>query len=267
LLSKFYTDYNNHSIPSDEFFPNILENKYDVPRERVQEAIGIILQNGSEAGVLETHGEGKQPVVRLGTIASAPTGSSQHEPFDEKTGEIVPPPKSEGSQSNWQKICFYITPIGDEGTEQRKHSDMMLRHVVAPVFKDLGMEVVRADAIGRSGIITQQVFEHLAYSKICVADLSFGNENAFYELGVRHAFLLPTIQIIRKGDKIPFDVSQGRTIFMDTSDVYTVMDRAESARRELTEHAKHILAKKADGAPEDNPVAIYLPGIKVTLPD
>ena len=31
--------------------------------------------------------------------------------------------------------------------------------------------------------------------------------NAFYELGVRHVCQLPTIQLIQKGDKIPFDVA------------------------------------------------------------
>ena len=99
-----------------------------------------------------------------------------------------------------------------------------------------------------------------------MADLSFSNPNAFYELGVRHVFRLPTIQLIRKGDKIPFDVSQGRTITIDTSDVYTVMDRFDAARRELPEHVKHIQASGNQGSGEDNPVTIYLPGVKVTLP-
>lgn len=63
----------------------------------------------------------------------------------------------------------------------------------------------------------------------------------------------PTIQIIRKGDRIPFDVSQGRTIIVDTSDVYTIMDRVESAKRELAEHVGH-LDDAGDGPGEDNPV-------------
>ncbi len=76
----------------------------------------------------------------------------------------------------------------------------------------------------------------------------------------------PTIQLIRKGDRIPFDVSQGRTIIVDTSDVYTVMDRFESVRRELTEHVKHISLATNEEPSDDNPVNAYLPALKVTLP-
>lgn len=141
---------------------------------------------------------------------------------------------------------------------------MMLKHVVRPVFEAVGFKVVRADEIAKTGIISQQVFEHLAKAKICVADLSFHNPNAFYELGVRHAFLLPTIQLIHRSKKIPFDVSQGRTITIDTADNYMVADHLDSARKTLGEYVKNLLA--GSGGAEDNPVAIYLPGLKVTIP-
>ena len=77
---------------------------------------------------------------------------------------------------------------------------------------------------------------------------------------------LPTIQIIRKGDKIPFDVSQGRTIVVDMSDIYTIMDRIDSARKDLIEHIKNYLDPDDKSKSEDNPVSIYLPGLQVRLP-
>ena len=131
-------------------------------------------------------------------------------------------------------------------------------------MSELGIEPVRADKIAKPGIITKQVIEYIAYSAICVSDLSFNNPNAFYELGVRQAFRLSTIQIIRKGDAIPFDVAQGRTIIIDTSDPYTIMDRFEAARKELKEHVTAII----DGAEkqEDNPIGLFLPGLKVSIP-
>lgn len=165
--------------------------------------------------------------------------------------------------TGWDKICFYITPIGEDGSEQRKHADMMLKHVVRPAFESHGFTVVRADEIAKTGIITKQVFEHVAFSKICVADLSFHNPNAFYELGVRHALQLPTIQIIHKSKNIPFDVSQGRTITIETGDNYMIADHLESARKTLTEYAKNLLSDSS--GPEDNPVSIYLPSVKVTF--
>src|SRR5688572_2458743 len=264
LLSKFYSDYNGHPIPSEIHFPNVLENRFEVPRDRVLEASQIIIENARYAGILEASLDG-QPIIRLSGAGIPIPKARFDELVEEVTESVAVITSTEGI--DWSNICFYITPIGDEGTDIRKHADMMLKHLLEPVCKSMfGMEVIRADKIERSGLITQQVFEQLARASLCVADLSFSNPNAFYELGVRHVFRLPTIQLIRKGDKIPFDVSQGRTITIDTSDVYTVMDRFDAARRELAEHVKHIQASGNQESGEDNPVNIYLPGLKVTLP-
>lgn len=75
---------------------------------------------------------------------------------------------------------------------------------------------------------------------------------------------LATVQIIRKGDKIPFDVSQGRTIKIDMTDVYSVIDSVESAKKELRQHLKHALSAEYKG--EDNPVNTYLPTARVHIP-
>jgi hypothetical protein len=74
------------------------------------------------------------------------------------------------------------------------------------VLKEHNLTAIRADQIAKPGHITKQTVEHIAYSRVCTTDLSFANQNAHYELGVRHAFNLASVQIIRKGDRIPFDV-------------------------------------------------------------
>ncbi len=76
---------------------------------------------------------------------------------------------------------------------------------------------------------------------------------------------LASIQIIRKGDKLPFDVSQGRTIVIDTSDVYTLLDRIESAKKELDEYVRTIVTN-TNSIVDDNPIKIYLPDIKIVMP-
>lgn len=261
LLSRFYTDYNGHLLPSHDLFPNVLERKYDIPRDRVEEAASVIVANAEYAGLLRKDGE--RQFISLEGVSTVVT-PAEITPLDE-TGS----PRGyalAATPGEWESICFYITPIGEDGTDIRKHSDMMLRHLIEPVLSPLGLKVVRADKIEKAGLITQQVFEHLVFARLCVADLSFGNPNAFYELGIRHFCMLPTVQVIRKGDKVPFDVSQGRTITVDTSDVYTVMDKFDSARKELAEHVKNCLQTKSGTPGEDNPLITYLPGIKVSLP-
>lgn len=260
VMSKFYSTYNGHAIPASNHLANLLESRFEVPRDRTAEAIELIMENARYAGILEPGPSEGTNIIRLtGAFEGTPEGSGDQ--GTDTAADKVPVQVAD----EWEKICFYVTPIGEEGTEERKHADLMLKHLLTPVFKELNLGVVRADAITRSGIITQQVFEHLAKARLCIADLSFSNPNAFYELGVRHVCQLPTIQIIRKGDKIPFDVSQGRTIIIDTTDRYTLIDRIESAKRELTEHAQNALSSAASGN-EDNPVSVYLPDLKVKLP-
>jgi hypothetical protein len=75
---------------------------------------------------------------------------------------------------------------------------------------------------------------------------------------------IATVQIVRKGDKIPFDVSQGRTIKIDMTDVYSVMDSVDSAKKELLQHLKHCVSSDYKG--EDNPVNTYLPDVEIKIP-
>lgn len=251
IPAMIYSDYNGRPLPADEFLRKRLQEKYEVPRNRLAQAVKLIADNARLAGIAQDTPD-RQYVINA-------------------TGEPLPvmvEPEVNGRASagvDWSKMCFHITPIGDEGSEARKHADMILENLLRPVLEQFQFKVKRADHIERSGLINQQVLEYLVKAKLCVADLSFSNPNAFYELGVRHVFKLPTIQIIRKGDKIPFDVAQGRTITIDTSDVYTIVGRLESAKRELTEHIKSFQSTNYQGSANDNPVHIYLPNLKVTL--
>lgn len=274
LPSKFYSDYDGKLIPDDEFLNNVLENRYSIPRERVEEAKSIIISNAEYAGIILEHSGGKKTIRLDGTIVNTTTSKKDSKASEFVGTELAPNENEESDDidnsqadlSDVEKLCFYITPIGEESSAERKHADMLLKHLVEPAFLKFGIQVVRADKIGRSGLISQQIFEHIVSSKFCVADLSFGNPNAFYELGVRHMTKLPTIQIIRKGDKIPFDVAQGRTIVIDVSDIYTLIDRMESAKNELIEHIKNYLNPSDNNRGEDNPISIYLPGLQVKLP-
>jgi hypothetical protein len=268
VLSRFYTDYNGGLLPSDELLPNVLETRYQIPRERTGEAIEIIKNNAQFAGVLHKSASGK---VQLGfsdtAFPLAPADTAVRSTIGE-SGEQERPEPGGGpptpSAASFESVCFVITPIGSEDSDERKHADTVLRHLIEPVLREMKISAVRADRIAKPGIITKQTIEYIAYSPICVADLSFNNPNAFYELGVRHALKLSTIQIIRKGDRIPFDVSQGRTIIIDTADPYTIMDRFDAARKELHEHVSSIL--KGGESPQENPISLFLPGLKIGLP-
>jgi hypothetical protein len=264
VLSRFYTDYNGATMPSDDLFQNVIETRYDVPRERTPEAIEIIRENAKFANALVAKADGKEALSFSDVAFVVPPGAPKTAGMIDGSDETGGSAGAASEQEEWDTVCFVVTPIGSDDSVERKHSDTVLKHLLAPVLESFGLRPIRADKITKPGIITKQVIEYLAYSKLCIADLSFSNPNAFYELGVRHAFKLPTIQVIRKGDKIPFDVSQGRTIIVDTADPYTIMDRFEVARNELREHVSAV--NKGAEKQDDNPINLFLPGLKIGIP-
>ncbi len=263
ILARFYSDYSSSPLPQGDIFKNVLEQKYGVPGNRIDETINLILANARYAKLLEEQSDGKLKLIStnaaVGVGAEAGQKPAPLAGLDEAT---LLTPGTEVS-TGYSEACFVITPIGDKGSAERKHADTMLRHLITPVLEQFKITPVRADKIGKPGHMTKQMVEYIAFSKLCITDLSFGNQNAGYELGIRHTLKLPSIQIVRKGDKIPFDVQQGRTIIIDTSDAYTIMDRIASARAELSEHVKSL--PNSTGKQEESPITMYLPGLSVKI--
>lgn len=158
---------------------------------------------------------------------------------------------------DWSKVCFYVTPIGDEDSDQRLHSDLFLGSIVEPALADFEMTVVRADQIGKPGMITAQVIEHIVKARLVIADLSFHNPNVFYEVALRHACRQPIVQLIRTADRIPFDLDQVRTIKVDTTTIYSLVPQIESYRSEIANQVRRALEGTA---PIENPLTVFFPG-------
>lgn len=150
-----------------------------------------------------------------------------------------------------EKICFMIAPIGEPESETRKRSDQILKHIVSPAAKECGYNALRADQISEPGIITSQVIQHVVDDHLVLADLTDRNPNVFYELAVRHAIRKPLIQIIRKGEAIPFDVAGTRTIHVDHHDLDSVEEAA-------TQIVKQIRAVEKDATQVDTPISVAL---------
>jgi hypothetical protein len=130
-------------------------------------------------------------------------------------------------------VCFVISPIGKEGSEIRHRSNKVLKHVITPVADECGYKAVRADNISEAGMITTQVLLHIVNAPMVVADLTGHNANVFYELAVRHVTKKPYIQIIQKGEPIPFDVAGVRTIELDHTDLESVADAKEEIKKQM----------------------------------
>ncbi|SRR5216684_3611161 len=150
-----------------------------------------------------------------------------------------------------EKICFVIAPIGDPDSDTRKRSDQVLKHVIRPAATVCGYKAIRADEIDKPGLITSQVIQHVVSDALVVADLTERNPNVFYELAIRHALRKPLVQLIRKGDSIPFDVAGTRTIYVDHHD----LDSVEAAKNDIIDQVK---ALEKDASDMETPISVSL---------
>jgi hypothetical protein len=59
-------------------------------------------------------------------------------------------------------------------------------------------------------MIDSQIITSLLDAELVIADLSFLNPNAFYEIGIRHMVQKPIIHMFIEGTDLPFDVKPFR---------------------------------------------------------
>jgi len=150
-----------------------------------------------------------------------------------------------------KKICFVVSPIGEEGSEIRERSDQVLKHIITSSVEQLGYTIIRADKISEPGIITTQIIEHIVDAELVIADLTDKNPNVFYELAIRHAIRKPLVQMIKKGEIIPFDVAATRIIQFDLHS----LDSVAAAKEEIISQVRSLEAGKSE---IHNPISVSL---------
>lgn len=120
------------------------------------------------------------------------------------------------------QTCFIVCPIGNEGSDTRKRSDTLFKHVISPVCQTCSLEPIRIDKENTNGSLTDEIISHISTSDLVIADITDLNPNAFYEIGYRAALKKPAIHLMSKDTSIPFDISSIRTFTYDLSDLDSV---------------------------------------------
>jgi hypothetical protein len=263
-FKTLYDHFRDHRVPTHAVMRDALaEEGYDTGE--LQECVETFIVNAKFLGLLRTTAGSERLVsieqlvdelparsvrqqVTVGETATAPATTNGAEPA--------------ATDDDWSRICFFVAPIGDEATETRQHSDLILASLVEPAIEELDLRVIRADGIDRPGIITAQVIEHIANARLVVADLSFHNPNVFYELALRHATGKPTVHLIRAQDRIPFDIDQFRTIRIDTTDLYAFVPQIETYKAEIATQARRALDD--EGTPA-GPLVVFYPDLALSV--
>jgi tetratricopeptide (TPR) repeat protein len=118
-----------------------------------------------------------------------------------------------------------------------------------------GFEIKRADQLRQPGLIDRMYNEWLFDADIVLADLTFGNPNVYYELGIRQALSRKgTVLVACKGTKLPFDVRNQYVIHYD----YFAAPTLPAFHVELRQAINNAGIQELD-----SPVHVFLPGLVV----
>lgn len=257
-FKSLYDKFSGGKLPAAEVLRDSLE---DVDSGDRAQCVDIFISNAKTVGILQTK-EGAEHLLKIDEFldglpgkGSSPTQrTGEQRDDDESTGDMA--------EEDFDQVCFFIAPIGDEGTEQRKHSDAIRASFIEPAMQEHDLKVVRADQITRPGMISQHIIEYILKSRLVVADLSFHNPNVFYELCLRHVTGKPTVHLIREEDPIPFDVGNFRTVRIKIDCPYGILARQDTYRSEIAQQIRQVLT---DGVSTNNPILAYVPGAEFTV--
>lgn len=101
---------------------------------------------------------------------------------------------------------FVVMKLGDD------FLDSAYEGAIKPVGEAFGFNVLRVDEIEDSGVISTQILENIARSRVVFVDLSGNRPNCYYEAGYAHALGKEIIFAIRGNEKIHFDLAGYRFI-------------------------------------------------------
>jgi hypothetical protein len=262
-FQKLYEHFKGNKLPAKTVLVDAAVES-GLEKDSAEEAVDTFILNLRFVGLLQMLSGAERIVTVEHLLDGLPSSSTQILRTSDPVGGASRGglPLVTAEQAKFETICFYVTPIGEDGSEHRKHSDLFLSSIVEPALEQFQLKVVRADAIDKPGTITRQIIEYLIKSRLVIVDLSFHNPNVFYELAIRHAARLPVVQIIRAADRIPFDLSQSRTIKIDTTDIYSLVPRLEVYKSEIASQVRRALD---DPDSVDNPISVFYPSFKTTL--
>lgn len=176
-------------------------------------------------------------------LGGSESGTSQI--ADSAQNQFVTNDQLNSTELQLGKSCFVIMPFGKKihpFTEEEIDFDEIYEAIIEPVLsmvfeKD---KFKRADSATEAGLIHSEMIEDIISSDLAIVDITSGNPNVFYELGVRHAAKRSgTVVIKRAGDRVPFNIG-GIRAFEYPADLSNT-DEVEEFLRLLTMSVKSSL--------------------------
>ncbi len=160
------------------------------------------------------------------------------------------------------KICFVVMGFGkktDYESGRTLDLDATYEAIIQPAVEANGLRCIRANEILHSGIIDVKMYEMLLRADLVIADISTGNVNAVYELGVRHA-LRPNSTIIMKeaAGQLYFDLDHVNTFEYE----HMGEDIGHREAKRANEALSALISSSMEDASPDSPVYTFIPKLK-----
>ncbi len=111
-----------------------------------------------------------------------------------------------------RKICYYLRPYGDDGSETKTWTDRVQSEIIRPAVEPLGYTVTNSDDTYEFGTMTFNTIEQVVDAPLVIADLSGETGNVFYALALRHVTRKAAIHLVKKGEDLSFDIGIVRMV-------------------------------------------------------
>ena len=163
-----------------------------------------------------------------------------------------------------KKVCFVVMGFGKKFDYRSRKSvdlDIVYHNVIKPLFEEKfsdAYDVVRNDEIATTGILDKCMYEKLLNADLVIADITTHNDNAIYELGVRHA-LRPASTIILSQKMCKRKVSYMFDLNHCNITSYENLNDEKNISTLKNQLAKLIKASEKNDV--DSPVYTYLPNL------
>jgi hypothetical protein len=92
--------------------------------------------------------------------------------------------------------------------------DATYEQFIKPVVEELKITCIRSDKVSKTGLIHGEMIQQILKSDVAIVDITTGNPNVMYELGIRHAAKRWGTIILRQAgaDAIPFNINGLRVV-------------------------------------------------------
>jgi len=162
------------------------------------------------------------------------------------------------------KTCYVSIAFGRKRDLEGREVDYdrVYAEMIRPAVEAAGLRCQRGDEFS-GALIHKEILRAVITADVMVADVSNGNANVMYELGLRHA-LRPSVTVTISSSRLPFNISHSFAI------LYRVADDGgpdPGSAAEVSSRLTRALLERVESPASDSPLYEYFPSLRVEIPD